>query len=207
MKPKLHRLRWAIVLLTAGLVLAAGITYTTVRQPAWKSEADLVLHLGKVKPERISPLLDGFLRSGSAGTFVEHVTAKSTLRAAGAPPVTVAARSVPDTRVIEISASGPQVVVQPALSAVIRAAQLSQNQLKDPFRLGVLDPPSPPVEAGPSTGLLLAATGLLAVLAGLFVFVLTRRSGAADTGALPAGGAAVRHRTRPPASRRPVDRP
>lgn len=169
------RIRLLAIAGAAIVVLLAGGIYTAVRTESWRSEAQLVAHLGKVRAERVPSLLDGYLRSGATGTFVEHVTSAQTLGSAGAFGLTVDARAVPDTRVIDISATGSQARVQAGLVAVVRQAQLTQNQLKEPFRLGVLSPPGPPVKAGPSTPLLLVATLLLAALAALFVTVVTRR--------------------------------
>lgn len=195
------RVRWAAILGAAAAVLLVGGIYTAVRPITYESRAQLVLHLGKVRPESTSSLLDSFLRAGGPGTFVEHVQSAQTLRGAGSPPVTIQARQIPDTRVIEATASGGKAFVQPGLSAVIRSAQLTQNVLKDPFRLGVLSPPGGPVKAGPSTALLLIATVLLAALAALFVYVVTRRPAPAAT---PYGIAGTRPDLRPaPAASEP----
>lgn len=167
-------LRRLVVATTAALVLLGGVTYVMARPTQYKSEAQLVLHLGRVSPGSVASYLDGFDRSSIAGTFVEHVSSDSTLRGAGSPPVDIKARAVPDTRVIDIEAVGPRGRVRNGLAAVIREAQSTQSQLRDPFRLGVLSPPTRAVVAGPPDLVLLLATALLAGLAGLFVFVVTR---------------------------------
>lgn len=173
---KLSRtIRVVAVLAAAAIVLAAGLAYTATRAIDYESRAVTVLALGKVRPGSAPTLLTNFDRSGVSGTFVELLSAQETLRAAGSPPIAVDVRAVPDTRTIELVATGDEGQVQPGLASVIAAAQRAVPQLNDPFKLRVLDPPSPPQQAGPSTGLLVVATLLLAALAALFVAVVTRR--------------------------------
>jgi hypothetical protein len=175
--------------LVALLVLGAGVAYALARPATYTSNAALMLTPAPGDPTAVPQLLDSFDRSGTAGTYVELITARDTLARAGSPPVTVTARAVPDTRVIDISATGARGDVQRGLTAVLAAAQQANAALRDVWRLNTLAAPSAPAAAGPSAALIIGAALALAALAALFVVVVLRRL-APGPGEAPVGARA-----------------
>jgi hypothetical protein len=158
------------------LILIAGLAYTVGRSTEYKSEASLLLAPKKgASPDVTSSLLDSFQRSGTSGTYVELISSKDTLNRANAAGVSVAVRSVPDARTIQVEATGPEALVQPGLTRIIQAAQDREGELGDVWRLRVLASPSAPTVAGIGSKSLIAATIVLALLAALFVLVVLGR--------------------------------
>ena len=160
------------------VILVAGITYSIVRPSNWESQSTVVLTPTVTDPAALSGVLDSVQRSGVVGTYVELLASNDTKKRAGSPPVTVDVRAVPDTRVIRVTTSSEnRRVVQPALSALLRAAQQEQQKLRDLWRLEILQSPSGAEKAGTPTSLILLATILLALLGAIAVVSVLRRTG------------------------------
>ena len=127
-------------LLLAALVLSAGLSWALLRPVRYQSSATLVLAPAPVDSKAVPSLLDSYQRSGTIGTFVELLSSSDVWGRAGYPPVSITVRAIPDTRAINVRASGEQQrAVQPGLAAVIRAATASQGQLGDLWQLRVLE--------------------------------------------------------------------
>lgn len=168
-RPAVRRLA---VLVVAGAVLLLGVAYSALRDQQYESRATVTLVPDPERAEDRTILLDAFDRSGTIGTYVELIGSRNVIEEAGSPTSSIAVRAIPDTRVIEITATGEQASVQQDLNAVIGAAAKSGPDLGDLWRLQVLESPGVPALAGPSSGALFGATILLAVLAGIVTFVL-----------------------------------
>jgi hypothetical protein len=194
-------------ILLAGLmglaILLAGLAYASVRSPSYRSDASLVLVPTPPDPNDVPSLIGSFNSSGSIGTYVELVASADTLRAAGSPPIGVAARAIPDSRVISVHAEGDQNVVQPALRRILAVVQTQQASLKDAWTLQTLQAPQPAEQTGPSTSTVVVAAILLAILGAIFVLVVLSRL--ASLGRLPGGLATAPEDdwAREPASRAP----
>ncbi len=167
-----------VTVAVATVILFSGLAYSIVRPITYQSQATLVLVPISADPKELPGVLDSFQRSGTAGTYVELLASADTLKRAGDPPVTVTVRSVPDTRAIRVtSAASDKNIVQPALRSLLTAATREQDKLVDIWDIRVLQAPSDPVQSSTSTGLLLMATLLLAVLGALCAWTLLRRYG------------------------------
>ena len=168
----------SVTVAVATVILFAGFAYSLVRPITYQSQATLVLTAKPTDPNDLAGVLDSFQRSGAGGTYVELLASSDTLKRAGDPPVTIKVRSVPDTRVIRVSASaGDENIVQPALRSLLVAAQREQDKLVDIWDLRVLQAPTSPSQASTSTSLILMATILLAFLGALCAWTLLRRYG------------------------------
>ncbi len=166
------------VALGAGLaVILAGTAYILLRDQRWDSTAAVTLTPATTSPADPSTLFDSFDRSGTMGTYVELISSADTLDRAGSPPVSVEVRAVPDTRVIDVTATGKRDGVQPALTRLIDASIALQPRLGDVWSLSVIENPSEPAKAGPSNLLLFLAIPLLAALAAVASAVLARELG------------------------------
>jgi hypothetical protein len=165
-------LRLRIALCSGLVVILAGAGYMVVRDQRWQSTASLALTPTAVSPADRAALFDSFDRSGTMGTYVELISSADTLHKAGSPPVSVEARAVPSTRVIDVTATGGQDQVRPALTRLIGVSAGIGTELGDVWQLNLVDGPSAPTESGPSNSVLLVATLLLAVLATVASFVL-----------------------------------
>jgi capsular polysaccharide biosynthesis protein len=164
-----------ITIVVAVVILFAGVTYSFVAPTTYESHATLVLVPKPQKPADLGGILDSFGRSGTAGTYVELLASDDTRKAAGNPPVTTKVRSIPDTRAITITASADdRNIVQPALRAVVTAAQSEQVKLVDVFDLQTLQAPSAPSRASISPSLIIVATVLLSLLGALAAWTLLR---------------------------------
>jgi uncharacterized protein involved in exopolysaccharide biosynthesis len=163
------------VILLAALVgvaiFAAGALYASVRSPSYQSAAALVLVPTPANVNDVPNLIGTFNSSGSIGTYVELVASADTLQAAGSPPVSVAARAIPDSRVIDVGTEGGRGVVQPALRRIVAVVEARQASLRDAWTLETLEAPQPPTRTGPSTSLIVVAAFLLAILGAVFVLV------------------------------------
>jgi capsular polysaccharide biosynthesis protein len=171
-----RRIRLA-ALVTAALVLIAGIAFTVARSRDYESVATVVLSPTTTEAGEITTLLESFERSGTQGTYVELMASDDTTAKARATGVSITVRAVPNTRAIRIVAKGDQEDVVPALRSVISATEARQASLSDLFALQILESPSAPSLSGPGTGVLLLATLLLAIFAAIAVVVILRRFG------------------------------
>ena len=157
------------------IVLALGVTYALLRPTDWQSTARLVLVPSPEDPKDIPNTLDGLNASGTLATYVELLSSSDLKRRAGSPPVALSVRSVPDSRVIALTAVGGRDAVQPGLEAVVRASASAQQSLNDLWALRTLEEPSGPERSGVSAQALILASALLALLAALIVVVALRR--------------------------------
>jgi hypothetical protein len=176
----------AAAIVVAGLVLLAGIVYATARTPSWTSTSTLVLVPATASAKDAPTVIDGFTAGGTSGTFVEFLASPDLLTRAGSPPVSVAARAVPDTRVIDVTATGDATIVRASLARFLAAAQSQQSSLGDVWRLREISAPSVPVRAGASPTAILGASLLLALVAAAALLAVLGRMGA---GARPVGRA------------------
>jgi hypothetical protein len=168
-------------LVAAAMVLIAGIAFIAVRDREYESVTTVVLSPSTTEPDQISSLLESFERSGTLGTYVELMASDDTTAQARALGVSVTVRAVPDTRAIRLIAEGDEDQVVPALRSVIATTRARQTALSDLFTFEVLENPSTPTLAGPSTFLLLLATLLLAVFAAVAVVAILRRLAPPDS--------------------------
>lgn len=167
-------------------VAFVGLVYAVARTPAYESTARLVLVPQAKDPAVNADLLSSVSSAGAVGTYVELYGSADVTGAAGDPPVTITVRSVPDSRIIGVTASGDEDAVKEDLRRVLAAGLAQEPRLKDSWGTAVIQQPSEPEQAPPSTGMVLLATLLLAILAGVFTAVLLRRGAAsgADPGDL-----------------------
>jgi uncharacterized protein involved in exopolysaccharide biosynthesis len=165
----------ALAAVVALSIIAAGTTYAFLRPGEYQSTAVLALApRANVATEDIPALVGGFGNSGTAGTYVELITSADTLRAAGSPPVTVTARAVPDSRVIVVTTTGDQSQVRDGLTAVLRAATLAQQRLRDAWELRLVQRAQAPVASGPSRAAIVAGSLVLAAFGVVLLFVVLR---------------------------------
>jgi hypothetical protein len=181
------RNRRKVALVVAALVLAVGLAYIASRGVTWQSQAQLILAPQGSDAAEDSVLLGSFDRSGTTATYVELIESSDVLDLAGDPDASIEARSIPDSRVIDVTATGSWATVRGDLDAVLRAAKQRGLGLSDPWRLQVLTTPSGPTTGGPSDLALLLALLALAGVAGLATFVLIGALSArtAEPGARP----------------------
>ena len=167
-----------ITVAVATIIFYAGVAYALVRPISYQSQATLVLVPAPADPKDLPGVLDSFQRSGTAVTYVELLASGDLLRQAGDPPVTITVRSVPDSRIIRISASATEKnIVQPALRSIVTAADREQEKLVDIWDLRVLQAPNNPSKASTSTSVILIATLLLSLLGAVATWTLLRRYG------------------------------
>jgi hypothetical protein len=156
-------------------ILAAGTLYALVRPTDYKSTAVVALAPREnIAAEDIPSLVGSFGNSATLGTYVELITSKDTWQQAGSPPVTVEARAVPATRVINVSTVGGETTVRPALVSLLRAAALSQQDLGDVWELRILQAAQPPVASGPGRKFIIAGSVVLAAFGAFMLLVLLR---------------------------------
>ena len=204
-----------IAVVAALAVVAGGIAYIALRHRDWKSSAELSVNPDSGSVDTQANLLGNLQESGTIGTRVELISSKDTLDAAGNPPIQITVRSIPDTRVIDVSATGAEDDVSPGLDSILQAAKDGDNKLGDPWTLRIIASPSTPVLAGPSDSVLAAATALLAILAGIATLAALRslapepgpqrpkaRKGAESKGPPPAPPAQRTELPSPPPKRR-----
>ncbi len=181
-----------VALAVAVLILLVGGAYVAKHHPSYQSSATFLLSPAPgTSPVLAANELSGFSTSGSSGTYVDLIDAADTARAAGlsGSGVTITARADPTARAIYVTAQGPQDLVQPALTRLVRATIVRQTLAGDIFRLQLADSPSAPTASGPSRALLALAVVVLALLGALFVLVVLRRY--PSSGARPAGTSVV----------------
>lgn len=162
-------------LATAVVVLLVGAIFTIARGRDYESTATVVLSPTVKEAGEITTLLESFERSGTQGTYVELIGSDNTTAGARKAGVSISVRAVPNTRAIQITATGGKEDVVPALESVIAATESRQGALSDLFTLHILESPSTPTLSGPGTGVLLLATLLLAIFAAVAVVVILSR--------------------------------
>jgi hypothetical protein len=156
-------------------ILAAGSGYALVRPVSYESSAVVALvPRADIPTDDIPSLTGGFTNSAILGTYVELIASADTLREAGSPPVTIQARAVPASRVINVTAKGSYGATRAGLVSVLQAAILSAERLHDAWELRVLQTAQAPVAAGPSSGLIVAASVVLALFGVVLLFVVLR---------------------------------
>jgi hypothetical protein len=172
--------RTLTIILTAAVatvILVAGSVYSAIRPLNYRSEASIVLVPMPTNPTDVPGLLDSYLRSGTGGTYVVLLTSRDTLKRAGDPPVTVSARALPDTRTIRVTAtSTDKKLVQPALAALLSAAQKERAKLLDAWRISVLQQPTAPTVSSTPTSFVLFASLVLSLLGALAVWLFLTRA-------------------------------
>jgi hypothetical protein len=168
-----RRLKLAAASAMALMILAVGVIYAAAGPTAtYKSSAEIVL---TPTPELVQRQLDTFQLSGISGTYVELLSSQDLVRRAGNPPVEVSATAIPDTRAITIVAEGTdREVVQPALAAVLRAAQVEGPNLRDDWHIHVLGNPTAPGSGKTSAKMVLLGALLLAAFGALAIWSLMR---------------------------------
>lgn len=163
-------------LMTALLVIAFGVAYLLQRPDRWTSTAAIVLVPSGARVEDRATIIESFARSGITGTAVEYLSGPEVWRRAGRPVGDLEVRAVPDTRVIDLTLTGPERRrVTGDLDEVLRTGVDRQSELGDPWRMQILAPASDPEHAGPAAPLVLGATVLLALMAALAVWSLPVR--------------------------------
>ncbi len=166
--------RWRIVcaIVTALIVLGAGAYYAKHRTRSYQSSAAFVLvpTVGVTHNDQLAGnVLPTAETSGALGTFVELLAARGPQLT---PGYTYTVRAVPDTRAITVDSVGAKAGVQQSLWNLINGRHQAEKLLRDLWTLAVLQTPTAPVAAGPSTKSILGATLALAILAALGVLLL-----------------------------------
>jgi hypothetical protein len=157
-------------------ILVAGSGYALLRPVSYESSAVVALApRADIPSDDIPSLTGGFTNSAILGTYVELIASADTVREAGSPPVTVQARAVPASRVINVTAKGSYEATRPGLVSVLKTAILSAPRLHDAWELRVLQTAQAPVASGPSSNLIVAASLVLAVFGVVLLFVVLRR--------------------------------
>jgi hypothetical protein len=172
------RIATTIAAAVAVIILILGAGYLATRSTTYQSAATLLLAPTTTDPDILPGVLESFTRSGTANTYVELIGSRDTLRAAGSPPVEVTVRAVPDSRAIQVTASGDENQVRPGLEALITAARRRENELRDVWALQILERPGAPESTGASAVYVVLATIILALLGAGIVLVSLRRFGA-----------------------------
>ncbi len=163
----------ALAAVAALVVVVSGVAYALlIRDTTWESNAQLILEPQTVSLSERTAVIDAFDRSGTIGTYVELLSSRDILEEAGNPNVAVEARAIPDTRVIEVTATDGRNGVTDGLDSVLERAR--DAELGDLWKLTVLERPSAAERSGATTATLLIATALLACLAAIAVPLLVR---------------------------------
>jgi len=153
------------------IVFISGVFYVALRGETWQSTAKMLVSPRAHPSAARSSALGSWGSSGSIGTYEELLTSTGVRERANlSNPVDV--RPVPDSRVIEVTASGDRTTVRRDLHAIIAAAKSRAHRLHDLFSLQTLDAPGAPTTSGPGALTLLLATLALAVVAAVATFVL-----------------------------------
>lgn len=163
------------------VIFVAGCAYALLRTQDYKSCSALALVPALKDPRDIGNLTSSFNNSGTIGTYVEYIASSDTLKRAGSPDVSLGVRGVPDARVIDVCTEGGKAKVQPSLARVVDVVRANQAELNDAWNLDVIQGAQAPEKSGPDTALILGASVLLALLGGLFVFVMLTRFVGFDT--------------------------
>lgn len=168
------RLDRILALLLTVAVLALGLGYVATRSQSYESHSQVVLV--PVTTAKDAPtVFDSFTSAGTLGTLVELLSSPDLAAKVRAPEVTFAARAVPDSRVVGVTATGPQAAVQPALSALLANAKPAQKLLADSWTINTLVRPTVASPGGPATPMLVLVVVALAILAGSAVLLGARR--------------------------------
>jgi uncharacterized protein involved in exopolysaccharide biosynthesis len=159
-------------LAVAAIVLVAAVLYIAQRDETWQSSAKVVLvpHISDSSERGMA--LGSWDGSASIGTYEELIGSSDVLEQANDVSTSVDVRPVPDSRVLDVTATGPRETVQSDLDAILSAAKDRGFRFNDLWTLQVLDAPSAPTTAGASTLALILAALAVAVVAGLAAFVL-----------------------------------
>lgn len=155
-------------------MLLGGLLYLAVHEPAYESRAAFVLVPADRGAEG-SELLRSLLQTGTVGTYEHYLGASDDVRDALPDTVTIAVRSVPDTRVLSLRTIGPRSEVGPALEAVVDLREDVDAALGGLWRLDVVESPQPAARAGAKPWMVLTGAGGLALLAAIGVLALGRR--------------------------------
>ena len=166
--------RWAAVAVGL-LVLVAGLGYALNRPARYESTGTMVLNPAPSRQGDLPTVLDSFTSSGTLGTAVELLGSPDLDREAGGPGVTYTVRAVPDTRVVQLSATGRDRDVQAALERLMTLGKRRHDRLVDQWNLVTLSAPGAPAAAGPSPRVLAVAAVLLAALASAGTLIALRR--------------------------------
>src|SRR4051794_24671243 len=173
-----RRARVAAAVLASLVILGAGVAYAVLRPATYQSTSRLVLVPKAKSLNDISNLTSSFSSSGTAETLVELIASKDTVKSAGADGLDVGVRAIPSSRVIAVNvAGGDEKRLQPALDRLLETARQEQTRLNDAWGAEVLEGAQTPSRSGPSAGLVLLATLLLAVFGGVLVLVALQRFG------------------------------
>ncbi len=170
-----RRLTFLVSGAVALVIFVAGCGYALVRTQKYKSCSAVVLVPVSKNPSEIGNLVSSFNNSGTIGTYVEFIASADTLARAGSPNVDLGVRGVPDARVIDVCTQGKKNDVRPGLVRVLDVVRANQAEINDAWTVRLLQGAQPPEKTGPTTVLILGASLLLALLGGLFVFVMLNR--------------------------------
>jgi hypothetical protein len=169
----------------AALVMLAGVAYVELRSVDYTSQAKVILEpTGRTSPERTTAI-GTFLNSGTLGTYVELLSSGPTLEQPKYASVDVKARAIVgasaggsngNTRVIKVIATSTDAaLLEPALRSLLASVLKRQPQFRDIWELRVLQGPSSPEAAPPTSKAILQGTLVLALLAAVIVWTLFRR--------------------------------
>jgi len=161
-----------IVALAVGL---AGLAYALVHSPTYESTARLALVPSSEDPAVNADLLSSVSSAGTVGTYVELYASGDVTGAASDPSTEITVRSVPDSRIVDVTAAGEEDAVQQDLRRVLAAGAAQEARLSDFWETVVIQRPSAPEQQRPGTGLILLAALILAILAGLLTAVVLQR--------------------------------
>lgn len=192
-----HLHRRILALVAGALVLAGGFVYAVIRPTEYETRASLLLVPATSEIHESSALMDSLERAGTVATYVEMLSARGTREQAGAEDVVFSARAIPGSRVIEVLARGQRFGVRYAMESIIPVALRLPELAGDPWRLKILDRPSPAERAGVPTMMLLPVVAAMALLASLATFTLT--------GTIGRAGGTSGLATPPPADHSPLE--
>lgn len=171
MSPLRTRLLAVVATLAVG---GAGMAYADGLEARYASGATIAASPSTDAASRYG--ID-FERSATVGTFVQLLTSPATKRAAGSPPIQVAAAAQPDTTVLRVVATGEADAVRPGLRRVIAAAKQIQRQTGDAFRMDVISAPSRPAATTTSPRIVRGGVIFAALLVGLTILIVPGRFG------------------------------
>jgi len=166
--------RWQRILAVAAavLVLIGGAGYGVMRPKEYESHAALFLVPGTTDIGKASAVLDSLGSAGTVETYVELLASRDTLGRAGVHGIRLDVRAVPASRVIQLTARGPERRVRGALAAIVPVALQLPRLAHDPWRLNVLESPTAVKPGGLSLMMLIAVVLLAAVLAAVATFTI-----------------------------------
>jgi hypothetical protein len=169
-----------------------------VRPHTYRSEAKGVLEPTLRTSGQIATAIGTLQDADTLGTYVEFLSVRAPGESRRFPGVQIKVRALVDpgggsggkTRIIKLFASShTRSSVRLALKSRIASATKRQRQLKDLWHFRVIEAPTRPESAPPTTKSLLSATILLSMLGALIATALI-----GGTEAEPAGGSRLRSR-------------